>query len=117
MFLIALILINIFGVLGYGEEEFWASALKLAAIVIFMIVALVLILGGGPSDGRYSEYWGARYVRLLGRSLKLNAAGPGTTLAPSITASRASAPSSLLPRSPSLEPSLLVWLQLSPEHH
>lgn len=65
MFLIALILINIFGVLGYGEEEFWASAVKLAAIVIFMIVALVLILGGGPSDGRYSEYWGARYVRLF----------------------------------------------------
>ena len=60
MFLVALILINVFGVLGYGEEEFWASALKLAAIVIFMIVALVLVLGGGPERGRYSSYWGAR---------------------------------------------------------
>ena len=60
MFFVALILINIFGVLGYGEEEFWASALKLAAIVIFIITALVLVLGGGPSDGRYNSYWGAR---------------------------------------------------------
>ena len=25
-----------------------------------MIIALVLVLGGGPSSGNYSEYWGAR---------------------------------------------------------
>ncbi|KAF3483736.1 amino-acid permease inda1 [Arthroderma uncinatum] len=60
MFIIAIILINIFGVLGYGEEEFWASSLKLVAIVIFMIMALVCVLGGGPSHGKYTEYWGAR---------------------------------------------------------
>jgi yeast amino acid transporter len=46
--------------MGYAEEEFWASCLKLAAIVIFMIIAFVLVLGGGPSSGQYSEYWGAR---------------------------------------------------------
>ena len=28
--------------------------------VIFMIIALVLVLGGGPSGGRYDSYWGAR---------------------------------------------------------
>lgn len=55
-----LIIINIFGTLGYAEEEFWASLLKLCAIVIFMIICFVLVLGGGPADGRYSEYWGAR---------------------------------------------------------
>ncbi|KAF1985217.1 amino-acid permease inda1 [Aulographum hederae CBS 113979] len=60
VFLVAIILINVFGVLGFGEEEFWSSVLKLAAIVIFMIIALVLVLGGGPSNGLYSEYWGAR---------------------------------------------------------
>ena len=60
VFLVAIILINVFGVLGYGEEEFWTSALKLSAVIIFMITALVLVLGGGPSDGAYSEYWGAR---------------------------------------------------------
>ncbi|KAJ3952949.1 Amino-acid permease inda1 [Colletotrichum tropicale] len=31
------------------------------AMGIFMIVAFILVLGGGPSHGRYNEYWGARY--------------------------------------------------------
>ncbi|KAF6843905.1 amino-acid permease inda1 [Colletotrichum musicola] len=61
LFWVAIIFINIFGTLGYAEEEFWSSLLKLSAIVIFMIVAFILVLGGGPSHGRYSEYWGARY--------------------------------------------------------
>jgi yeast amino acid transporter len=26
-----------------------------------MVVALVLVCGGGPDSGRYNEYWGARY--------------------------------------------------------
>ncbi|KIV96965.1 hypothetical protein PV10_00775 [Exophiala mesophila] len=60
MFLVAIILVNIFGVLGYGEEEFWTSILKLATIIIFMFVALVLVCGGGPSDGQFGSYWGAR---------------------------------------------------------
>jgi yeast amino acid transporter len=60
VFLVFIVLINIFGTLGFAEEEFWSSCLKLIAIVIFMIVALVLICGGGPSNGIYSEYWGAR---------------------------------------------------------
>lgn len=60
VFLVAIIIVNIFGSIGYAEEEFWSSLLKLAAIVIFMIIALVLVLGGGPSSGRYDEYYGAR---------------------------------------------------------
>ncbi|KAL4973958.1 amino acid permease/ SLC12A domain-containing protein [Aspergillus desertorum] len=60
VFLVAIIIINIFGALGYAEEEFWSSCLKLSAIVVFMIIALVLVCGGGPSDGKYHEYWGAR---------------------------------------------------------
>lgn len=66
VFLVAIIAINVFGVLGYGEEEFWSSALKLAAIVIFLIIGLVLVLGGGPSSGIYDEYWGARNFYLGG---------------------------------------------------
>lgn len=61
VFLVAIIIVNLFGALGYAEEEFWSSAFKLAATVIFMIIALVLVLGGGPKNGRYNEYWGARY--------------------------------------------------------
>jgi len=60
VFWIFIIVINVFGVLGYAEEEFWSSCLKLSATVIFMIIALVLVLGGGPSSGIYDEYWGAR---------------------------------------------------------
>jgi len=56
-----IIIINIFGTLGYAEEEFWSSVLKLGATVVFMIICLVLVLGGGPSSGKYNEYWGARY--------------------------------------------------------
>jgi len=60
VFWVFIILINVFGTLGYAEEEFWSSCLKLAATIIFMIIALILVCGGGPSNGIYSEYWGAR---------------------------------------------------------
>jgi amino acid transporter len=60
VFLAAIVIINVFGTLGYAEEEFWASVLKLGAIVVFMIIAFVLVLGGGPSGSRYDEYYGAR---------------------------------------------------------
>ncbi|PHH79104.1 hypothetical protein CDD82_2595 [Ophiocordyceps australis] len=61
IFLVAVIIVNIFGSLGYAEEEFCASTIKLIAILTFMIIALVLVLGGGPKAGRYDEYWGSRY--------------------------------------------------------
>jgi len=60
VFLVIIILINVFGVLGYGEEEFWSSVLKLAAIIIFMIIALVLVCGGGKAGTPYDECYGAR---------------------------------------------------------
>ncbi|PVH79603.1 amino-acid permease inda1 [Cadophora sp. DSE1049] len=60
IFLTAIIAINVFGVLGYAEEEFWSSILKLGAIIAFMIIGLVLVLGGGPSGYKYDAYWGAR---------------------------------------------------------
>jgi len=60
VFWVFIILINVMGTLGYAEEEFWSSCVKLGATVAFMIIALVLVLGGGPSSGLYSEYYGAR---------------------------------------------------------
>ncbi|KAJ3498156.1 hypothetical protein NLG97_g1346 [Lecanicillium saksenae] len=60
VFLVLIIVINIFGALGYAEEEFWASMFKLGATVVFMIIALVLVLGGGTKDGAYSTYQGAK---------------------------------------------------------
>ncbi|EAT88751.2 hypothetical protein SNOG_03546 [Parastagonospora nodorum SN15] len=46
VFWVFIIVINLFGTL-----EFWSSCLKLAATVIFMIIALILVCGGGPSNG------------------------------------------------------------------
>jgi amino acid transporter len=60
LFWVVIIVINIFGTLGYAEEEFFSSCFKLAAIVIFMFIAVVLICGGGPSSGNFSEYQGGR---------------------------------------------------------
>ena len=48
-----IIFINVFGVLGYAEEEFWVAILKLGTIIVFMIMALIFVCGGGPSDGKY----------------------------------------------------------------
>lgn len=61
VFLAAIIILNIFGVLGYAEEEFWASSFKLVSVLVFIIIAVVLVCGGGPSNGRYHRYWGARF--------------------------------------------------------
>ncbi|RJE26211.1 Amino acid permease [Aspergillus sclerotialis] len=61
VFLAAIIILNIFGVLGYAEEEFWASSFKLVSVLVFIIIAVVLVCGGGPSNGRYDKYWGARF--------------------------------------------------------
>lgn len=120
MFLLVIIFVNVFGVLGYGEEEFWSSALKLSAIVIFMIIGLVLVCGGGPSNGIYDKYWGARkcFFSWVPRiSLSDILQDSGMTLAPSRMGSRVSARSSSPPPLHSPEPNSSVWLQLSLGHH
>jgi amino acid transporter len=53
-----------FGTLGYAEEEFWASLWKLIVVVAFLIAAIILNCGGGPSSGLYGTYVGGRYVNL-----------------------------------------------------
>lgn len=60
VFFLAIVIVNIFGALGYAEEEFWSSCLKLGAIIVFMIIALVMVLGGGPEGSRYDQYGGAK---------------------------------------------------------
>ena len=61
VFLVALIIICVFGTLGYAEEEFWSSFLKLSAIITFLIIGTVLVCGGGPKGYRYDTFWGDRY--------------------------------------------------------
>lgn len=50
--------LNLFGVRAYGESEFWLSIIKVIAIIIFIIIGIVLICGGGPNS---QGYIGARY--------------------------------------------------------
>lgn len=60
VFFVLILITNLFGTLGYAEEEFWSAIIKLSATVVFIIIAFVMVLGGGPSNGRFHEYWGAR---------------------------------------------------------
>ncbi|KAK5088408.1 hypothetical protein LTR05_002626 [Lithohypha guttulata] len=59
-FLAGIVVLNVFGVMGYGEFEFGSVTFKLIAIIIFLVTGLVNVLGAGPLDGVYHEYWGAR---------------------------------------------------------
>lgn len=60
VFWILITLISVFGALGYAEEEFLSSFIKLTMTVVFMIIAIICVLGGGPDDGRYNTYQGAK---------------------------------------------------------
>jgi amino acid transporter len=41
VFYIAIIAVNIFGTLGYAEEEFWSSCLKLLVTLMFILAGTV----------------------------------------------------------------------------
>lgn len=57
LFWVVIVVINMFGVRGYGEAEFIFSICKVLMIIGFIIMAIVLICGGGPGTG----YIGAKY--------------------------------------------------------
>ncbi|KAF8647298.1 hypothetical protein AX16_006816 [Volvariella volvacea WC 439] len=54
-------IVSIFGTLGFAEEEFWSSVLKLFVVVMFIFIGVICICGGGPNNGIYNEYIGGRY--------------------------------------------------------
>lgn len=58
VFLIIIAFINVFGIRGYGEFEFWASTIKVLGIIGFIFAAIVVNTGGSPS-GNYigAEPW------------------------------------------------------------
>ncbi|KAK3620060.1 hypothetical protein LTR56_023643 [Elasticomyces elasticus] len=59
--LVALVVIQFFGVKGYGEVEFVLSAMKIAACIGFMILGIIINCGGVPTDDR--GYIGNRYFK------------------------------------------------------
>ncbi|SYW86206.1 probable GAP1 - amino acid transport protein [Ustilago bromivora] len=52
IFLIIITVINLFGVRGYGEFEFFGSLIKVLAVIGFIIAGVVINVGGGP-DGKH----------------------------------------------------------------
>jgi yeast amino acid transporter len=46
-----IMLINVFGVKGYGEAEFIFSIIKVIAVIGFIILGIILTVGGGPNGG------------------------------------------------------------------
>lgn len=51
-----IILINVFGVRGYGEAEFILSAIKVTAVVGFCIFGIVEAAGGTPGAGGHPDH-------------------------------------------------------------
>ncbi|KAL2392071.1 Amino-acid permease GAP1 [Exophiala dermatitidis] len=50
--------INFMPVRAFGEAEFYTSSIKVISVIMFIIVALVLIGGGGPTGQKYDgSYW------------------------------------------------------------
>ncbi|CAG7555248.1 unnamed protein product [Fusarium equiseti] len=58
IFLLTIVVINLFGVKTYGEAEFIFSLIKITAIVGFILLAIVINIGGEP-EGHYigGQYW------------------------------------------------------------
>ncbi|KPA39138.1 aat family amino acid transporter [Fusarium langsethiae] len=58
IFLLTIVVINLFGVKTYGEAEFIFSLIKITAIVGFILLAIVINIGGEP-EGQYigGMYW------------------------------------------------------------
>ena len=58
IFWLAVVIINLIGVRGYGEVEVILSAFKILAVVGFIILGIVIDLGGSPSGIVYgTRYW------------------------------------------------------------
>ncbi|KAL1694063.1 amino acid permease-domain-containing protein [Schizophyllum commune] len=58
IFYVVIIILSLFGTLGFAEEEFWSSVLKLLVVVMFVFIGIVCICGGGPASGEFGSYVG-----------------------------------------------------------
>ncbi|SCU91232.1 LANO_0D11122g1_1 [Lachancea nothofagi CBS 11611] len=74
LFYVVIVLINFFGVKGYGEAEFVFSLIKVVTVIGFIILGIILICGGGPVGGYIGgTYWqnpGAFYGDDSGKKFK-----------------------------------------------
>ncbi|CCC68874.1 hypothetical protein NCAS_0B07900 [Naumovozyma castellii] len=58
LFWLVIVIINMFGVKGFGEAEFVFSIIKVTTVIGFIILGIVLVCGGGPKGGFVgAKYW------------------------------------------------------------
>lgn len=58
IFYVFIVVLNFFGVKGYGEAEFIFSFVKVLAVIGFIILGIILNCGGGPKGGYIGgKYW------------------------------------------------------------
>ncbi|CZT08718.1 probable DIP5 Glutamate and aspartate permease-able to mediate transport of other amino acids [Rhynchosporium graminicola] len=57
VFLVAIVIINYFGVKFFGEFEFWLSSVKVVVILGLILLSLILACGGGPHGATGFQYW------------------------------------------------------------
>jgi amino acid transporter len=58
IFYVVILIAVVFGTIGFAEEEFWSSLLRIIVALIFLIIGIVCICGGGPKSGDYNHYIG-----------------------------------------------------------
>lgn len=66
--LVGLVVVQLFGVRGYGEVEFVLSIMKVLACIGFIILGIIINCGGVPTDPRGyigGEYWRDPYSPFL----------------------------------------------------
>ena len=58
VFLLLIISINLFGVKGYGEAEFFFSIVKVIAVIGFILLGIIINCAGGPNTGYIGgKFW------------------------------------------------------------
>ena len=58
IFWLAVVCINLMGVRGYGEAEFLFSLIKVTAVIGFIILGIVIDVGGSPNGFYYgTKFW------------------------------------------------------------
>lgn len=58
VFLIVIVCINLTGIKGYGEAEFVFAIIKVTAVVGFILLGIVINIGGTPTGGYIGgTYW------------------------------------------------------------
>ncbi|KAI1327555.1 amino acid permease [Xylariaceae sp. FL0255] len=58
IYLLFVVSVNLFGVKGYGEAEFFFAIIKVVAVIAFILLGIVLNIGGVPGGGYIGGlYW------------------------------------------------------------